>query len=128
MIYGRLFGMDFFNAPFDDPNSFYKPFTFVTAFSVVFQMLPLVVGDVVGLFFVEWGYQLMITCIETFFISIIILVLTILEYLKLKKTLDKQASYYKVEPKLLENVMSGIDDTMMPLADKRITTSGGKGG
>jgi len=35
----------------------------------------------------------------------------ILEYINLKKILERKKAYFKVEPKLLENVSSGIDDT-----------------
>jgi len=56
MFYGRFFGFNFFNAPFDDPDCFYKPFTFISVIAILTVSLPLVIGDVVALFFVEWGY------------------------------------------------------------------------
>jgi hypothetical protein len=56
MLYCRFFGFDHFNAPFDEPDSFYRPFTFISIFQIVASSLPLVVGDVVGLTFIEYGY------------------------------------------------------------------------
>lgn len=52
VIYGRLFNLDNFNAAFDNPEHFFKPFTFISVFSLVTTMLPLLVANIVGLVFV----------------------------------------------------------------------------
>jgi len=56
MIYGRFLGFDKFNASFEEPNVFFKPFVFVSAFSIVTTMLPLLVGSVIGVIFINFGY------------------------------------------------------------------------
>lgn len=58
LIYTRFFGFDNFNAPFDEPNTFFKPFTQVSIFSVLFTSIPVMVGCIVGLVYIDWGYQL----------------------------------------------------------------------
>jgi len=56
VIYGRFFGRDNFNASFEDPEHFFKPFTFISVFSLVTTMLPILVSCIIGLVFVEFGY------------------------------------------------------------------------
>ena len=55
-IYGRFFNLDCFNAAFDDPEHFFKPFTFISVFSLVTTMLPLLVANIVGMVFIRFGY------------------------------------------------------------------------
>jgi ABC-type sugar transport system permease subunit len=89
MLYGRFFGKDNFNAPFEDPDSFFKPFTFISVFSLISTMLPLLVGNIIGLVFIEYGYQVFINCLEMTIIEVVILALSIYEYILLKKHLIK---------------------------------------
>ncbi len=56
VIYGRFFNLDHFNAAFDEPETFFKPFTFVSVFSLVTTMLPMLVANIVGLVFIEFEY------------------------------------------------------------------------
>ena len=56
IIYGRFFGKDNFNAVFDDPVSFFKPFTFVSVFGLITSMLPILVANIIGLVFISYGY------------------------------------------------------------------------
>ena len=57
-IYGRFFGMEKFNASFEDPQHFFRPFTFISIFSILTTMLPLLVGNIIGLVFISYGYEL----------------------------------------------------------------------
>lgn len=57
VIYGRFFAKDHFNAAFDDPEAFFKPFTLVSVFSLLTTMLPILVANIIGLVFIEFGYQ-----------------------------------------------------------------------
>lgn len=114
VIYGRFFNLDNFNAPFDEPQQFFKPFTFISVFSLVTTMLPILVANIVGLVFIDFGYQVQMCCIELTIIELVMLALMIYENIKLKKKLIKQQQYYKIEPKLLDNsqvnVMSSLFD------------------
>ena len=56
LIYGRLFGKDTFNAAFDDPQAFFKPFTLTSVFGIITSVLPVLVGSICGLIFLEYGY------------------------------------------------------------------------
>jgi len=87
MVYGGLFGLDHFNAPFNDSESFYKPFTFISIFSIVTTTLPLLVASIVGLAFIEFGYQIYITGIEMLIIEVLLLGLIIYEFRSLKEKL-----------------------------------------
>jgi hypothetical protein len=110
LLYGHLFGRDHFNAAFDDPQSFFKPFTLATVFSLVTSVVPLLVGNICGLIFIEFGYQLSINCIEMTVIELLLLLLMIYEKIKLRARLIRDVTYYKVEPKLLDstNVMNSL--------------------
>jgi hypothetical protein len=110
-IYGHLFGKDNFNAAFDDPQSFFKPFTLATVFAIVTSVLPLLVANICGLIFIEFGYQLFINCIEMTIIEVLLLALMIYEKIKLRAKLMREVTYYKVEPRLLDtttNVMNSL--------------------
>lgn len=111
LLYGQLFGREVFNAAFDDPHSFFKPFTLATVFSVVTSTLPLLVGNICGMIFIEYGYQLFINSIELTIIEVVLLGLMIYEKIKLRAKLIRDVTYYKVEPRLLDtttNVMNSI--------------------
>jgi ABC-type sugar transport system permease subunit len=55
-IYSHLFGKEHFNAAFDDPQTFFKPFTLTSIFAIVTSVLPLLVANICGLIFLEFGY------------------------------------------------------------------------
>jgi hypothetical protein len=110
-IYGHLFGKDNFNAAFDDPQSFFKPFTLATVFAIVTSVVPLLVANICGLIFIEFGYQLFINCIEMTIIEVLLIALMIYEKIKLRAKLLRDITYYKVEPRLLDtttNVMNSL--------------------
>lgn len=79
---------------------------------MVTTMVPLLIANICGLIFLDYGYQLGINCIELTFIEIGLLAMMICEKLQLKKHVIKDSTYYKVQPKLLENqnVMSTYGD------------------
>jgi hypothetical protein len=84
MIYGKFFGFDYFKAPFDDANVFFKPFTFISVFNIITTTLPLLVGNIIGLVFIEWGYQITMTCLEMMILEIVIFGLIIYEKITVK--------------------------------------------
>ncbi len=75
LIYGKLFGKDRFNAAFDDPQVFFKPFTLISVFAIITSVLPILVGNICGLIFIEYGYQLQMNCIELSVIEVALVIL-----------------------------------------------------
>jgi hypothetical protein len=103
LIYGRLFARDQFNAAFDEPHSFFKPFTFSTILGILTSVLPIMVASICGLIFLNFGYQLTVNSIEMLILESLLLILQLYENFKLKSKLIRDVTYYKVEPKLLDN-------------------------
>lgn len=66
-------------------------------------MLPLIVADICGIVFIEYGYQLTMTCIEMTIIELTLLILIIFEKIQLKRSLLNEQKIYKVDPKLLDS-------------------------
>ena len=99
IIYGRFLNKPHFNAVFDDPQVFFKPFTLVSIFSVVTTMLPIIISNICGLVFIEYGYQFTMTCIELTIIELVILALMIFEKFRLRHLVEKESSYFKVGPR-----------------------------
>ena len=79
-----MFGLDHFNATFEDKNSFFKPFTFISIFYIITTVLPLLVANIFGLVFIEWGYQITMTCLEMTIIEVVLLGLIIYEKIMLR--------------------------------------------
>jgi hypothetical protein len=102
LIYGRLFARDDFNAAFDEPQAFFKPFTLTSIFGILTSTLPVLVGSICGLIFLDFGYQLTINSIEMILIETVLVVLQVYEIIKLKPQVMRDIPYYKVEPKLLD--------------------------
>jgi hypothetical protein len=75
VIYGRLFARDDFNAAFDDPQAFFKPFTLTSIFGIITSTLPVMVGSICGLIFLDFGYQLTINSIEMILIETVLVIL-----------------------------------------------------
>ena len=88
LSYGRFLAKDYFNAVFEDPEIFFKPFTFISVFSILTTMMPLLVANIIGLVFIDFGYQVQMSCIELTIIEIVLLALMIYEKIKLKKMMS----------------------------------------
>jgi hypothetical protein len=80
IFYGNFGGLDMFNAPFNDPDQFYKPFSFMSIFNVITVVLPVLIADVVAYVHIDWGYQLFILSIETGCLTLGIIAMTFCEY------------------------------------------------
>lgn len=111
LFFSRLFGRDEFNAPMESPIVFYSPFNMSSIINMVFVKLVVLFACVFGLYHIRWGYQLMIECLELLLIEMLILVLSVIEYLQMRTTLLRQKNYQKIKPKHVEhaNVMA-FDD------------------
>ena len=77
----------------ESPIIFYGPFNLSSVINMVLVKLVVMFGCAFGVYYIRWGYQLLIECIELLVIEILILVLNVIEYLELKKSglmVDKQ--------------------------------------
>ena len=80
LLYSRLFGRDEFNAPLENPMVFRRPFTLSSLFALVTVVLPSLVAGGFGIIYVNWGYQLLVTCFEILIIQGALLILQLIEY------------------------------------------------
>ena len=87
LFYCKFFNLPYFNAQFEKPDMFYKPLTYITVLSIVVYLTPLIIVDIIAFFNVDWGFQLLINCIESCFLSILLLILCLIELFRLKKRL-----------------------------------------
>jgi hypothetical protein len=56
MIDLRFFPFDNINVPFEHSDSFFKAFTFISLFSLIFTMLNLLIGNINELIFILYDY------------------------------------------------------------------------
>ena len=56
LFYGKFMGLNNLDAPFNEPDHFYKPFSFMSVFNVITVVLPILIADVVAYVHVDWGY------------------------------------------------------------------------
>ncbi len=89
LFFSRFFGREEFNAPMESPIIFYAPFNLSSLLNLVLVKLVALFACVFGLYYVRWGYQLLIECLELLFIEILILVLYVIEYFQMRQTLLK---------------------------------------
>lgn len=92
-FFSRLFGREEFNAPMESPIVFYSPFNLSSLLNLVFVKLVVLFACVFGVYYIKWGYQLMIECLELLCIEVLIIVLSVIEYLQMRGTLLKQKQY-----------------------------------
>ena len=78
-LYCSWLGFEQFSPSFDDPQVFFRPFTLISTFSILTTMVPLLVGCLCGIIFMDFGYQFTMTCIEITIIEVLLLVLIITE-------------------------------------------------
>jgi hypothetical protein len=81
LLYSLVYGRNQFNAPFNEPSLFLRPFNLTSLFAIVTVTLPIIVSCIIGLIYVRWGYQLYITCIEMLVIEVVLVILQIIEYI-----------------------------------------------
>lgn len=98
MFYSRYHDLKNYNAPFQDEQTYYRTLVFTSAFFVITGTVPIIVASCFGLWYIRFGYQLQMFCIEMLIIEILLLVLQSVELFKIRKYyLGK--SIYKIRPK-----------------------------
>lgn len=85
---------------------------------MIFTSAPILIVDIVGLIFLSWGTQLYITMIETATLTILILILTLVEFCRLKRLLSDHSgpSYKHVSS---ESVMITPNDDLMETKSRK---------
>ena len=74
-LYSGLFSLDVFMVQYERPRkNLLIPLSFVTIFNFIGSYGPVLVANFVVFGTVQWGYQLLIVCIETTIISLAIVV------------------------------------------------------
>lgn len=68
-------------------------------------IIPVIIIDIVAFVFIDWGYQLLIVSIETFLLSIIVIICSFIEFLRIRRRFfkDEGDSYLAINPKMFDN-------------------------
>ncbi|CDW73373.1 UNKNOWN [Stylonychia lemnae] len=109
------FDKSYFKASFDDMNmNHLKPLLRSTIINSLTSYLLIIVADITCFATMEWPYQLLITCIESFIFVIVMIILQIIDYFQMRNIYLKQGKYYKVNAKSIDmgNVSSNLDERL----------------
>lgn len=95
----------------ESPIIFYAPFNLSSLLNLILVKLVVLFACFFGIYYVKWGYQLLIECLELLFIEILILILCVVEYFQMRQTLLKQKQYSKIDPRKVDagKVMGGVE-------------------
>lgn len=95
-----------FNAQFTNPETIYRPMLYITVLSIVTYITPLIIVDIIAFFSITWGFQLLINCIESLILTIALLILTMIEFVRLKTTMNINSDLIVVNSKKYDNSYS----------------------
>jgi hypothetical protein len=111
LFFSRLFGREEFNASMESPIIFYAPFNLASLLNLILVKLVVLFACIFGIYYISWGYQLVIECYELMALELLMLILSIIEYLQMRATIMKQQAPNKIDPRKVEEhkVMGGFD-------------------
>jgi hypothetical protein len=98
MFYSRYQDKKNYNAPFQDEQTYYRTLVFTSAFFVITGTVPIIVASCFGLWYIRFGYQVQMFCIEMLVIEILLLILQSIELFKIRKHYLSRV-LYKIRPK-----------------------------
>jgi len=77
-------------------------------------MLLCIVGCIFGIYYLAWGYQLLIECVEFLIIEVVMIVLYVIEYCQMRDNLLKRKANWKVDAKQVDRmkVNAGFEDDL----------------
>ena len=112
LLQSKFCGAKRFDAPFADDYKFYTPLNLASFINLFLPELISIVACIFGMYYVAWGYQLLIECFEFLIIEVIMLLLCIIEYCQKRHTLMKKKAAWKVQPKQIQQakVNAGVAD------------------
>ena len=99
LLYSEFCGAKRFNAPFRDDYKFFTPLNLASFINLLVVKLVCMVACIFGIYYVTWGYQLMMECFEFLIIEVIMLALSIIEYCQMRSTLMAKEAAWKVDSK-----------------------------
>lgn len=80
-VFSGFYAMDSTLAPFTSPRqAMHKQLKLMTYFSYVFVYIPIFLADLIIIFRVGWGHQVLVLAVETFFLQLLIVYLTYKEF------------------------------------------------
>jgi len=124
LFYGRFLGLNNLDAPFNEPDFFYRPFSFFSLLNVVTVVFPILVADCVVYVHIDWGHQLLGLAWETGIIILTIVAFSFFEFNAVTSKLDREKGTYKTKPGglLLDNVMAGVefDESSMQMLEDQV--------
>jgi hypothetical protein len=125
-LYSKFFGATIFNAPFEKQTLFYRPFVVLNIIYLLLVLIPIIIIDIVTFYYVEWGYQLLVVAIESFVFSLLVIVLSFVEFFKIKKKFfqDDDDNYLAVDKRMFDNAYSAAGGMPPAQAEhkQRVTT------
>ena len=112
LLYSNFFGAPRFNAEFRDPYKFFQPLSLASFINLCLVMLICCIACVFGIYYVAWGYQLLIECIEFLIIELLMIILYIVEHCQLKT--DHAKAVWKGDAKQVDRmkVNAGFEDDL----------------
>jgi hypothetical protein len=123
LFYSRFRHKKQFSAVFQDDEVFYRSIIFTSILFILTGCLPILVASIFSLFYINFGYQLHMFCLELIFVEGALILLMSIELYKLRKYI-LQKSYLQVSAKEMRKlnqfkVKSAVDDDLV---------GGGEGG
>lgn len=116
LLYSKFYGAKRFNAPWDNAYKFYTPLNLASLINLLLVKLICMVACIFGIYYITWGYQLLIECFEFLVIQVVMLLLSVTEYCQLRNSLmvKKKAAWKGVDKNQVERlrVMGGYEDDL----------------
>ena len=123
-LYCKFFGAALFHAPFDRNTLFYGPFIVMNIVYLLLVLTPIIIVDIVTFYFIEWGCQLLIVAIESFVFSLVIIILSLIEFWKIRRRFfkDEDDSCLEINPKMFDNAYTVAGGTPNQENGQHLTT------
>lgn len=124
-MYSKFFGGTIFNAPFERSTLFYRPFVILNIIYLLLVLIPIIIIDIVTFYYVAWGYQLLVVAIESFVFSILVIILSFIEFFKIKRKFfqDDEDDYLAINPKMFDNAYTVAGGIPMNENNQRVSTT-----
>ena len=114
LLYSKFCGARRFDAPFADPYKFFTPLNIASFLNLFLVMLLCIVGCLFGIYYLAWGYQLLIECVEFLIIEVVMIILYVIEYCQMRDNLLKRKANWPVDAKQVDRmkVNAGFEDDL----------------
>ena len=89
LLYSRFLGFDIFACKLTNYPTYFRMINVISIIYMVLGCLVVFIGDIIGFINIPWTTQLNINTIETFVLSLFIIILSIVEFFKYRYSTDK---------------------------------------